>query len=57
MNVRFLESVPYDALMELRARIASAWSPLFCMEAELLHDKKIMAKAAAKFVLCGYRPD
>ena len=57
LNVRFHEPVPCNALIRASARVRSAWSPLFCVEAELRHEEKLVATASAKFILRGYRPE
>jgi len=50
MNIRFQESIPCHATIEARARMVSARAPLFWMEAELVTNNTIKARATAKFM-------
>lgn len=50
LNVRYRHSIPCDAELELRARVANENRPLFLMKAELLMNSKVMAHATAKFM-------
>ena len=50
LNVRYRHSIPCNAALELRARVASEIPPLFRMKAELLMNGKVMAHATAKFM-------
>ena len=50
MNIRFFESVPCTAEIELFGEIIERRLSCFYMKAEIVYDKKIMAKAAARFI-------
>lgn len=48
--IRFLEPVPYDAMVTLRAWLVNETPFLYQLNAELAHSGKVMARADAKFV-------
>ena len=48
--VRFLHPTACDSKLTVRARILSEKSLLYILEAELIHEDKVMAKAKAKFI-------
>jgi acyl-coenzyme A thioesterase PaaI-like protein len=52
LHVRFLRPVPCEALIEVRAWLVSAKSPLYHVAAELVHEREVMASAEAKFMPC-----
>ncbi|MBN2643803.1 MAG: PaaI family thioesterase [Victivallales bacterium] len=56
LNVRYRHSIPCNAALELRARVASEIPPLFRMKAELLMNGKVMAHATAKFMQLSSLP-
>lgn len=51
LHVRFVHSVPCNAFLDLRARILSSRPPLYHLNAELLCESKVMARAEAKFLI------
>jgi uncharacterized protein (TIGR00369 family) len=50
LHVRFVEPVPSDSKLVIRARVASNTPPLFCLKAEMLLSDRIVAWAEAKFL-------
>lgn len=50
LHVRFVQSVPCDATLEVRAHIVSATPPLYYLKAELLDEDRVMAWAEATFM-------
>ena len=56
LHVRFLHSVPCSQPLEIRASIISSRPPLYRLKSELLQDKKIMARAEAKFMRQEIKP-
>jgi hypothetical protein len=50
LRVRFLEPVPCDSLLDLRARIEAMSPPLYRVKAELVCDERVMAWAEARFL-------
>jgi hypothetical protein len=53
LHVRFLCPVPCPSSLELRAWIQSTTPPLFCLCAELLEGRQVLACADAKFMQQG----
>lgn len=52
LQVRFLQPVPCEALLELRAWLVVARPPLYRVAAEVIYEQNIMARAEAKFMRC-----
>lgn len=50
LNIRFKSPVPCKATLDLRAWVALARTPLYYVEAELLYEQQVMARAKAKFM-------
>jgi len=48
--VRFLHPVACDSKLTVRARILLEKSPLYIVQSELICEKKVMARAKAKFI-------
>jgi acyl-coenzyme A thioesterase PaaI-like protein len=50
LRIRFVEQIPYDAALDVRAWVLSSTPPLYRLKAELVCEKRVMAWAEAKFV-------
>ncbi|MFO7653316.1 MAG: PaaI family thioesterase [Candidatus Krumholzibacteriia bacterium] len=50
LRVRYLAPVPCDARLDLAARLTASRPPLFRLEAELMLDGKLLARAEARFL-------
>ncbi len=50
LTVRFKFPVPCTATLDLQAWVKSVVTPLYYVEAELLYEKRVMARAKAKFM-------
>jgi acyl-coenzyme A thioesterase PaaI-like protein len=50
MQIRFVEQVPCDAVLDVRAWMLSSTPPLHRLRAELIREGRVMAWAEAKFV-------
>ncbi len=50
LQIRFLESVPCSAQLDLHGKLVSEYSPLYKLESELFCDNRLMARAKAKFM-------
>lgn len=50
LDVRFVETVPCDAVLTIRAHLAEARPPLFKLKSELLFGRRLMAHAEARFM-------
>ena len=53
LRVRFLQSIPCDADLFLKAWVTSARAPLFCLKAEVMQAGCLSAWAEAKFMQQG----
>lgn len=50
LNVKFFNSVPCNASLEIIARIEKDMNPLYLLKAEIKFNNKLMATAKAKFM-------
>jgi acyl-coenzyme A thioesterase PaaI-like protein len=50
LHVRFLQPVPCNASLEIRAWVLSSLPPLYHLGAEIVVDERVMAWAEAKFM-------
>ena len=50
LHVRYLDSIPCEASLEVRARVTLEHPPLFRLRAEVLRGGRVAAWAEAKFV-------
>ncbi len=50
LDVRFVKPVPCDALLTLRAKLTESHPPLFRLLAVLTYDRRVMARAKARFM-------
>ncbi|MEG6550393.1 PaaI family thioesterase [Desulfocurvibacter africanus] len=50
LHVRFVQSVPCDVSLEIRAWILTSYPPLYRLRAEITLEKRLMAWAEAKFM-------
>ncbi|MGM0600105.1 MAG: PaaI family thioesterase [Candidatus Rifleibacteriota bacterium] len=50
LNVRFFNSVPCNASLNIRASIEKNMNPLYLLKAEIRCENKLMASANAKFM-------
>ena len=55
LKVRFLHPILCDSLLKLKACVFSERSRLYVVKAEIFHERRIMAKAEAKFMPCPIR--
>jgi len=55
LQIRFLQPVPCEALLELRAWLVIARPPLYHVAAEAIYGQNVMATAEAKFMRCPSR--
>lgn len=55
LRVRFVRSIPCDALLDIRARILYSHPPLYRLKAEIVQDGRLMAWAEARFMEKGGR--
>ena len=55
LRVRFVRSIPCDALLDIRARILYSHPPLYRLRAEIVQDGRLMAWAEARFMEKGGR--
>jgi acyl-coenzyme A thioesterase PaaI-like protein len=55
LRVRFVHSIPCDALLDIRARILYSRPPLYRLKAEIAQDGRLMAWAEARFMEQGGR--
>jgi uncharacterized protein (TIGR00369 family) len=53
LRVRFLRPIPYDALLEVTARLVSAEPPVYRAGADIVCDGHVMASARARFTQCS----
>ena len=53
LRVKFVEEVPYDSRLKLRAWVVSEVPPLYHLKSELRHNQKVVAWAEAKFMRKG----
>ncbi|MBN2803201.1 MAG: PaaI family thioesterase [Deltaproteobacteria bacterium] len=51
LNVRFKHSIPYDALIDVTAKIISDQKIIYRLDSNIHMDGKLMAKANARFML------
>ncbi len=57
LTIRFKFPVPCTAVLDLRAWVALAHAPLYYVEAELLYEQRVMARAKAKFMETETTPE
>ncbi len=50
LQIRFLKPVPFNAQLQLRAKITTSFRPLYKVDSELTYNKQPMARAQAKFM-------
>ncbi len=50
LRVRYLQPIPFNAPLTLRARLVSSRPPLFRLESRLLLGETTMARAEARFM-------
>jgi len=50
MNIRFFESIPCTAEIDLYGELSERKRSLFYMKSEIIYDGKLMAKATARFM-------
>jgi acyl-coenzyme A thioesterase PaaI-like protein len=50
LRIQFLQPVPCNSLLDLRAKVLSVTPPLYCVKAELVFEQRVMAWAEAKFM-------
>ena len=50
LHVRFVKPVSCNASLKIRAWVLSSHPPLYRLKAEIVHDKRVMAWAEAKFM-------
>ena len=50
LQVRFLNPVPFDAQLDVHARITKAFPPLYKLESELIAGKRLMARGKGTFM-------
>jgi acyl-coenzyme A thioesterase PaaI-like protein len=50
LQVRFLNPIPHDARLDMRARIVEAIPPLYKLESGLIVGKRLMARGRGKFM-------
>jgi uncharacterized protein (TIGR00369 family) len=53
LHIRFVEPVPCQALLDIRAQVLSATPPLYRLRAELLHEERVLAWAEGRFMQRG----
>ena len=52
LQIRFVEPVSCDAILDIRAWIVSQKPPLYRLRAELVHEGRVKAWGEAKFMKC-----
>jgi len=50
LHVRFVEPIPCDGAIDIRAHVVSSKGPLFVLKGELLHEGRVKAWGEAKFI-------
>ena len=50
LQVRYLKQIPFNADLDIRARLVSSFSPLYKLESEITVGNQVMARAKAKFM-------
>jgi len=50
LQVRFLYPIPCNKTIKIQAKILTTKKPLYILQAEILYQKKVMARAKAKFI-------
>lgn len=50
LKVRYLESIPYNACLDIRAWITGSKSRLYFLKSEIKYNNKLMARAEALFM-------
>lgn len=50
LHVRYLQPVPCESILKLRAKIKRARPPLYMVESEILCDKRLVARAEGTFM-------
>ena len=50
LHVRYVHPIPCEAPLHIHAEITTAYSPLYCLESEIISDQVVMARAKVKFM-------
>jgi len=50
LHVRFVQSIPCDASLDIRSWVLSSHPPLYHLKAEIVHEKQLMAWAESTFM-------